>query len=129
MVTGQDQTPLSRVPDAGAVELQLALWTKSGAVKVHVALDTPDRSSVNVMLHVTVCEASVVSIVGGEKLNAVSTGAAESHWARAGDHAAATRTRKATESTRSEGLLDMAEFLRTNQYRKYPLTRAAAPLA
>jgi hypothetical protein len=80
-VIAHDQTPFKGVPDEGDVALQLALWVKSGAVKVHVALATPDRSSVSVMLQLTVAEAEVVLIDEGEKLNAVRSGAAVSHTA------------------------------------------------
>lgn len=88
-----DHVPFARVPDDGEAALQLARWKKSGAVKVHVALATPAGVSVSVMLQVTVCDASVVSIDAGEKLNAVSAGGAVSHCASAcGAFAMASRT-------------------------------------
>src|SRR5262245_12574907 len=58
----------------------------SGDVNEHVALATPDRLSVSVIVHVTFCAAAVVLIAAGVKLNAVSAGAAVSQSAGTRDH-------------------------------------------
>ena len=103
-----DQTPFCGVPDDGVLALQLARWRRSGDVKAHVALTTPDSASVSVMLHVTVCDDSVVLIEFGLKLNAVSTGAEVSHCARAGSHDARTTSDAIRTSARGAMRFDMA---------------------
>lgn len=103
----QDHTPLSGVPDDGDVALQLAEWKKSGAVNVQVAVATPDRSSVSVMLQATVAEAEVVLIAAGEKLNPVRSGAVVSQTARTGDHDTAENSTAASEKPSRERRWDM----------------------
>jgi hypothetical protein len=56
----------------------------AGGASSHEKAPTPERSSVNVMLHVTVWDDDVVSIVEGPTLNPVSTGAVVSQAANRG---------------------------------------------
>jgi hypothetical protein len=52
-VMPQDHVPFCRVPVVGAAAVQLCWWRRSGDVNAHVAVATPARASVSVMVHVT----------------------------------------------------------------------------
>jgi len=82
-VTTQDHVPFCGVPDVGAFAVQLCrISCGAGDVNAQVALATPGSASVSVMLHVTVCEAKVMSVKGGVKVNPASVGAVVSHSAK-----------------------------------------------
>ena len=76
-------------------------------MNVHVALATPESASVSVMLHVTVCDAEVVLIADGVKLNAVSAGAAVSQSASTGVHPRPAKHKTAAKAAR----MPLREFM------------------
>jgi hypothetical protein len=68
---------------------------------VQLGFVTPESASVSVMLHVTVCDAEVVLIADGVKLNPVSAGAVVSQSARTTDPPSPPDNKSATNAVRT----------------------------
>lgn len=97
-VTVHEYVPLVGVPVVGTLAVQLRVDMNDGDWKEQVAALAPERSSVNVMLQVTVCDEEVVLIEDGLKPKPVNAGGVVSQTAAAGGEPAVSASAKPSET-------------------------------